>query len=555
MYDSLMTAVVLLPIIFGFLLLIFNNPIRSGHHERTMEIVTECLVLVNSLMVAALIISTGGRSGNLVLFRLYGQLTVMFKLDLMGSVFAGLVSFLWPLATLYSFEYMKNESRRPMFFAFYTMTYGVTLGVALAGNLITMYLFYEMLTFVTLPLVLYPMTREAARASRQYLYYSIGGAAFAFIGLVFVLSYSAIGTTEFVAGGMLNPELAGQHKNLLLLVYVLAFFGFGVKAAIFPFHDWLPKASVAPTPVTALLHAVAVVKSGAFAVLRFTYFIYGTSFLRGTWAQWAAMTAALVTITFGSTMAVKEIHLKRRLAYSTVSNLSYILFGASIMTPLGLIGALTHLVAHAFMKICAFFCAGAIMHQTEKTYIHQLDGLGRKMPVTFTCFLMSGLSLMGIPLFAGFISKWNLIQAALSWGGDAVAAGIPGGFIPYVGVGVILYSALMTGIYMLTVAIRAFFPAVGAALSSGSAVSAGAVSSSGSTVSAGAVSSSGNAASAGAAQSSGTSVRTEGEEREASDPSWLMLVPLVIFVIMIFVIGLHPEPLLKILEMIGGEAG
>lgn len=525
MYDSLMAVAVLLPIAFGFLLLILNNPIKSGHHERLMEIGTECLVLVNSFLVAFLIVSTGGRSGNLVLFRLYGQLTVMFKLDLMGSVFAGLVSFLWPLATLYSFEYMKHESRRPMFFAFYTMTYGVTLGVAMAGNLVTMYLFYEMLTFVTLPLVLYPMTKEAARASRQYLYYSIGGAAFAFIGLVFVLSYSAIGTTEFIAGGMINREMAEQSRNLLLLVYVLAFFGFGVKAAIFPFHDWLPKASVAPTPVTALLHAVAVVKSGAFAVLRFTYFIYGTSFLRGTWAQWVTMTAALVTITFGSTMAVKEIHLKRRLAYSTVSNLSYILFGATIMTPMGLVGALTHLVAHAFMKICAFFCAGAIMHQTEKTHIHELNGLGRKMPVTFACFTVSGLSLMGIPLFAGFISKWNLAQAALSWAGEAVASGNPGGFVPYAGVGVILYSALMTGIYMMTVSVRAFFPAAGKLLPGGTA------------------------------PKEESSLKPETNEQKEEDPNWMMLVPLVTFVIMIFAIGLHPEPLLKVLAMIGGEAG
>ncbi len=520
MYDLLMAVSVLLPILSGFLLLILNGPIKRGKHEREMEIGVEALVLVNSFLAAVLIAGTGGHSGNLVLFRLYGELTVMFRLDRMGSVFAGLVSFLWPLATLYAFEYMKHESRKPMFFAFYTMTYGVTMGVALAGNLVTMYLFYEMLTFVTLPLVLYPMTKEAARASRQYLYYSIGGAAFAFIGLVCVLSFSAIGTTEFTAGGMLNPDLAGQRKNLLLLVYVLAFFGFGVKAAIFPFHDWLPKASVAPTPVTALLHAVAVVKSGAFAVLRFTYFIYGTSFLRGTWAQWVVMGAALVTITFGSTMAAKEIHLKRRLAYSTVSNLSYILFGATVMTPWGLTAALIHMVAHAFMKICAFFCAGAVMHQTEKTYIHELNGLGRKMPVTFACFTVSGLSLMGIPLFAGFISKWNLAEAALSCGADAAAAGNPGAFMPYLGVGVILYSALMTGIYMMTVSVRAFFPSL---------------------------------VPGGAEEAAGK--ETGGKEPEATDPNWMMLVPLVTFVIVIIGIGLHSEPLMRILTLIGGEAG
>ena len=218
-----------------------------------------------------------------------------------------------------------------MFFAYYVMTYGVTAGIALAGNLVTMYLCYEMLTLVTFPLVLFPMTKEAKRASRRYLYYSIGGAAFAFIGLVFVLSYSVTGNTEFMPGGILIPEAANAHRNLLLFVYVLAFFGFGVKAALFPLHGWLPKAAVAPTPVTALLHAVAVVKSGAFAILRFTYFSYGAWFLQGTWAQWAVMTGALLTIGYGSTMAVREIHWKRRLAYSTISNLSYILDRKSVV--------------------------------------------------------------------------------------------------------------------------------------------------------------------------------------------------------------------------------
>lgn len=185
-------------------------------------------------------------------------------------------------------------------------------------------------------------------------------------------------------GGILNLSSANSRKNTLLFVYVLAFFGFGVKAALFPCHGWLPRATVAPTPVTALLHAVAVVKSGAFAILRMTYFGFGTQFLRGSWAQWVVMGAAMLTILYGSTMAVKEIHWKRRLAYSTISNLSYILLAASMMSPLGLAAALSHLAVHAMMKICSFFCAGAVMHQTGKTYIDELDGMGRKMPVTFS---------------------------------------------------------------------------------------------------------------------------------------------------------------------------
>ncbi len=506
MGGMIMAVPVLLPLAGGAGMLALHFQSGEKRDDRLLEFLTEGLVFVNSLVIFWLLKNRMGAS--LVLFRLFGNLTVRFKLDPMGGIFAGLI------AVLYSFEYMKHENRKRMFFAYYVMTYGVTAGIALAGNLVTMYLCYEMLTLVTFPLVLFPMTKEAKRASRRYLYYSIGGAAFAFIGLVFVLSYSVTGNTEFMPGGILIPEAANAQRNLLLFVYVLAFFGFGVKAALFPLHGWLPKAAVAPTPVTALLHAVAVVKSGAFAILRFTYFSYGAWFLQGTWAQWAVMTGALLTIGYGSTMAVREIHWKRRLAYSTISNLSYILFGAALMSPLGLAAALCHLVIHAFMKICSFFCAGSVMHQTGKTQVYELDGLGRKMPVVFGCFTIASLSLMGIPLFGGFISKWNLAEAAFSCGSST------GAWLPYAGVGVILYSALMTGIYMLSVAVRAYFPVL--------------------------------AAGAGAKQETDSKKTTQEEYR---DPGWMMLVPLVIFAAVILLLGIRPGPLMELLTGIGGEAG
>lgn len=508
---------VFLPILGGLFLLAIRSEITGEKRERYMNIGVETLVLINSLIVFGILFQMYAQKEagelRLVLFKLFGDLTVGFKLDGMGSVFAGLVAFLWPLATLYAFEYMKEEHKKPAFFAYYTMTYGVTMGIAFSGSLITLYLFYEILTLVTFPLVLHPLTREAARASRQYLYYSIGGAAFAFLGLIFVLGFSATGNTEFAPGGVLDLARAEGSKNVLLSIYVMAFFGFGVKAALFPCHGWLPKATVAPTPVTALLHAVAVVKSGAFAILRFTYFSFGIEFLKGTWAQWVVMAAAMITIAYGSTMAVREVHWKRRLAYSTISNLSYILFGATLMSPLGLAAALSHLVAHAFMKICAFFCAGAVMHQTGKTYIYELEGLGKRMPVTFGCLTISGLSLMGIPLFAGFISKWNLCQAAFSYGGEAVGAGAAFGWVPYVGVCVILYSALMTGIYMMVVAVRAYFP-----------------------------------------RSESSAVKGKVQEKNC-DPNWKMLVPLILFAAAILLIGLHSEPLMELLTAIGGEMG
>lgn len=488
----------------------------SAEEYRHLEFFVGAVTAANSLLVCFLIWKNAGSGQQMVLFRLYGNLRVSFKLDGMGSVFAGLVACLWPLAVLYSFEYMRHEKRKTSFFAYYLMTYGVTVGIAFAGNLVTLYLFYELLTLVTFPLVLHPMTKEAARASRRYLYYSIGGAAFAFIGLVFVLSFSSTGNTDFLPGGVLNLAAAAERKDTLLLIYVLAFFGFGVKAAVFPCHGWLPRATVAPTPVTALLHAVAVVKSGAFAILRLTYFSFGTAFLRGSWAQAVVMAAALVTIVFGSTMAVREVHWKRRLAYSTISNLSYILFGATMMSPFGLLAALSHMVFHGVMKICSFFCAGAVMHQTGKEYIYEVDGLGKRMPVTFGCLTVASLSLIGIPLFAGFISKWNLAEAAFACGEAAFTAvgGSASGWLPFAGIFVLLYSALMTAVYMLTVLVRAYFP-----------------------------------------QTEGAAAVMVRDGKEERDPNWLMLIPLLLFAAAIVGLGLHSAPLLRVLAAIGGEAG
>lgn len=431
--------IILIPILTGILIPLI--PFKKRIH---MEIFLETMVVMNSVLVWYMLLHHSESIFTLANFT--GNLSVSFKVDGMGMVFGGLVSALWPFATLYAFEYMTKEEHEKVFFMFYTMTYGVTLGIAMAANLLTMYFFYELLTLVTVPLVMHTLTREAILASRKYLYYSLGGAAFAFIGLIFVIIYG--NTTNFVLGGVLELEKIGERTNVLLLIYVIAFVGFGVKAALCPFNSWLPAAGVAPTPVTALLHAVAVVKSGAFAIIRLTYYSFGTEFLRGTWAQNVVMALTMFTIIYGCSRAVKETHLKRRLAYSTISNLSYILFGVTIMTPLGLVGALTHLVFHAVMKITSFFCAGAVMHQTDRHYVHELDGMGYQMPCVFGVFTISSLALMGMPGLAGFVSKWNLAFAAVESGNRLACWGIA----------CLLISALLTAIYMLTIVVRAFFP-------------------------------------------------------------------------------------------------
>ena len=334
--------VILIPIIAGALV-----PMLSFKKRWHMEVFLESAVILNSILVWYLLLHHS--DSTFLLAHFTGDLSICFKVDGMGMVFAGLVSALWPFATLYAFEYMTKEEHEKIFFLFYTMTYGITLGIALSANLLTMYFFYELLTLVTVPLVMHTLTREAILASRKYLYYSLGGAAFAFIGLIMIIIYGT--TTDFILGGVLDLTKIGGRTNVLLFVYVMAFLGFGVKAAVFPFNSWLPQAGVAPTPVTALLHAVAVVKSGAFAIIRLTYYSFGVDFLKGTWAQTTVMLVVMFTIVYGCSRAVKETHLKRRLAYSTISNLSYILFGVTIMTPLGLVGALTLLIFHAVIKI------------------------------------------------------------------------------------------------------------------------------------------------------------------------------------------------------------
>ena len=471
--------VILIPILAGALV-----PMLSFKKRWHMEAFLECAVILNSILVWYLLLHHS--DSTFLLAHFTGDLSVCFKVDGMGMVFAGLVSALWPFATLYAFEYMTKEEHEKIFFLFYTMTYGITLGIALSANLLTMYFFYELLTLVTVPLVMHTLTREAILASRKYLYYSLGGAAFAFIGLIMIIIYGT--TTDFILGGVLDLSRIGERTNVLLFVYVMAFMGFGVKAAVCPFNAWLPQAGVAPTPVTALLHAVAVVKSGAFAIIRLTYYSFGVDFLKGTWAQTTVMLVVMFTIVYGCSRAVKETHLKRRLAYSTISNLSYILFGVTIMTPAGLVGALTHLIFHAVIKICSFFCAGAVIHQTGKQYVHELDGMGYRMPRVFGIFTVSALALMGVPGLAGFISKWNLASAA-------VESGNP---VAYFGIACLLVSALLTAIYMLTIVVRAFFP--------GKDFDASRI-------------------------------------REVQDPNWKMLLPLFVFVFFIVAFGLYSQPL------------
>ena len=315
---------------------------------------------------------------------------------------------------------------------------------AAAENLFTMYVFYECLTIVTVPLVGHSRNKESFRAARSYMVYLIGGASLGFAALIMVNAHAA---DAFTLGGIMGE---GARDILpLRLAFALAFFGFAAKAAVFPLCAWLPKASAAPTPVTALLHAVAVVNAGVYAVIRITFYVFGESFMYGTYIQTILIVLCAFTVAYAAMRAVRENHFKRRLAWSTVSNLSYMLTGLMLMTRAGLAASLTHMVFHGIVKIVLFFAAGAVMVQTEKTRVRELHGLAKHMPLTFACFTIAGLALTGVPPLCGFFSKYALIDAMLSmdsWQGVVAACGL-------------IVSAILTAVYIFSVAIPAYFTA------------------------------------------------------------------------------------------------
>lgn len=486
---TLMLCTFLLPLIGGAVLPLFHLEDRKRR-----SIYVQVVTTLTSLMALGLLLRRP--EGTLTLFHMTDELSLALRLDGAGSVFMGLIAFLWPLATLYAFEYMAHEEHETSFFAFYTMTYGVTLCITMAANLFSLYVFYECLTLITLPLVTHKMDAKSALAGRRYLVYSISGAALAFIGLVFIMTFGT--STAFQYGGVLTAEAIAGREQLLRLVFLLAFIGFGTKAAMFPMHAWLPLASVAPTPVTALLHAVAVVNTGAFACIRLIYYSFGTKLLFGTWAQAVAILLAAFTIVYGSAMAVREQHFKRRLAFSTVSNLSYILLGAALMTPAGLVGSLTHLCFHGLMKITLFYCAGAVLVKTGKEYVQDLRGYYKIMPFTMGVYTLAALALVGVPPMVGFISKWNLLTAS-------VTSGLTPG---YIGAAALIVSAVLTAVYLLYVVVTAAF----SPLAEGSMALAG----------------------------------------ERRDPSWLMKGPLLVLCAAIVLLGLFSTPLVHYFEAVAG---
>ena len=384
-----------------------------------------------------------GTTISYTLWEIVPNLTIGFRVDGLGMLFGLVASSLWIVTSLYSIGYMRGlkEHSQTRFYSFFAISLSATIGVAFAANLFTLYLFYEMLSLATYPLVTHHQDKEARTGGRTYLTYllttSVGFVLPAMI-FVFVKSGSSM---EFSSEGFLSGHISSTEALVILLLFT---FGFA-KSGLMPFHSWLPGAMVAPTPVSALLHAVAVVKVGVFCILRVYTGVFGTDYLQSLELGVIVAWIAAFTIIVSSLIALTQDNLKRRLAFSTVGQLSYIILGAALLSDRAVTGSMTHIAMHAVGKITLFMCAGAIFVATGKKYISQMDGLGRKMPITFAAFSIGALSVIGLPPTGGLISKFYLVTGAMDAGQSALLI-------------VFLVSTILNAAYLLPIGYRAFFP-------------------------------------------------------------------------------------------------
>ena len=417
---------------------------RMPNVRETVTLVTAALLFLLVVSLAPLVLA-GGRPG-VTLFEIMPGLALKFEVEPLGMLFGLIASGLWIVNSLYSIGYMRanQEQHQTRFYVCFAGALASAIGIAFAGNLLTLFLFYEALTLVTYPLVTHAGTDEARRAGRVYLGVLVGS-SIVFLLPAVIWTWQLTGTIDFKAGGMFGGKAGDATLGALLALYV---FGIG-KAALMPFHRWLPAAMVAPTPVSALLHAVAVVKAGVFSVVKVVVYVFGVNEIAGLASvQWLPLAAGF-TIIAASIVALRSDNLKRRLAYSTVSQLSYVVLAAALLTPLSVIGAALHIVTHALGKITLFFAAGAIYTAAHKTEVSQLDGIGRHMPWTMGAFTIGALSMIGVPPAAGFVSKWFIFSGAIDSGN-------------FVALAVLIASTLLNAAYFLPIVYAAFFRAPGA---------------------------------------------------------------------------------------------
>jgi len=416
--------------------------VYSGTRPNLREGWTFLAGIVKFLLIASMVpVVLGGGIVEYTLVEVLPGIAIRFRVDSLGMLFALVASTLWIVTSAYSIGYMRGlkEHGQTRYFSFFALALSGTIGVAFAANLFTLYLFYEMLSLATYPLVTHHQDREARASGRKYLTYILGTS----IGLVLpamLVTYHLTGTLEFAPNGFLAGAAPAGTLVVLLVMFV---FGFA-KAGIMPFHGWLPAAMVAPTPVSALLHAVAVVKVGVFSIFRVITGVFGVELLKELNLGTLLCAIAAVTIIVASLIALSQNELKRRLAFSTIGQLSYIVLGAALLSPKGLVGGMVHIAMHAFGKITLFFCAGAIFVATGKKYISDMVGIGKKMPVTMLAFFIGSLSVIGLPPTGGFFSKWNLVLGSLEADKQSMLL-------------VLLVSSFLNAVYFLPIVYNAFF--------------------------------------------------------------------------------------------------
>lgn len=440
--SSALSVETLLFWIFTLPFLTAGAVLLTGRWPNLREAVSLIAGVLQFILVALLAANwTSDSPATLVLAEPIPGLALALTPEPLGLLFALVASFLWPVTTLYAIGYMRGhgEKNQTRFYAAFAISIGSAMGIALAGDMFSLFVFYEALTLATYPLVTHSGTEEARRAGRLYLVLLMGTSV-GFLLFAVIWTWQLTGTLTFTPGGVFSDEVSGGVLGILLLLYV---FGTG-KAALMPFHRWLPAAMVAPTPVSALLHAVAVVKAGVFTVLKVSVYIFGIDRIEQMLvADWLVALAAL-TIVVASVIALRQDNFKARLAYSTVSQLSYITMGALLGVATGAIGGGLHIAMHAFGKITLFFCAGAVLVAAHKTKISELNGIGRRMPWTMGAFAIGAISMIGAPPFAGFISKWYLLSGALQTE-------------QMIAVAALIISTLLNTAYFMPIVYAAFF--------------------------------------------------------------------------------------------------
>ncbi len=482
--------------------------VSARKNPNIREVCSVSAAIIKFIIVASMIPTVlAGNTIHYTLLSFLPQVSIAFRVDALGLIFAATASFLWILNTFYSIGYMRSlkEHSQTRFYTCFALTLSATMGIAFSANLITLYLFYELITFCTFPLVAHKDTEEALAGGCKYIFYLVGTSKAFFLSAI-ILTYTLSGTVDFGPKGLFPSGIA---PTLLIITYFLFLAGIG-KSAIMPFHAWLPAAMVAPTPVSALLHAVAVVNTGVFCVLRVILNVFGVELMSQLGLGVITAFLASFTILMASIYALTRDNLKARLAYSTVSQLSYIILGGALLSPSGMAGGIMHIVHHAFSKITLFFCAGSIYMASHKTKISEMGGIGRQMPWTMVAFSIGALSMIGVPPLSGFITKWYLGLGSIEAHQPAILV-------------ILLISSLLNAAYFVPIIYKAFFDVPEGLLRL-------------------------RPMSLGAAARGFDEEGDHKEEHTIKEPSYFILIPLMLTAVISLMLGLFPDFLLTFVK-------